>query len=134
MPAATPTYRRPTALPDTRFRPAHLLAGRGDRPHRCHAAVAQCRLLAMGRARPEFVQRVASGRLLLPRRPPYAAGSRVTRSSGEANECVLWLHWPIPAPALYQVYVPLKVTGSSVELSYVGPGNTITWVRPTNGS
>jgi len=54
--------------------------------------------------------------------------------AGEDNQCVLWLHWVNPASALDQVYVPLKVTSSSVELSYVGRGNTLTWVRPTNGS
>ena len=32
--------------------------------------------------------------------------------AGEANRCVLWLHWANPAPALDQVYVPLKVTAS----------------------
>jgi hypothetical protein len=50
--------------------------------------------------------------------------------AGEDNECVLWLHWALPGPPTDLVYVPLKVSGASLELSYVGRGNTLTWVRP----
>ena len=49
---------------------------------------------------------------------------------GEENQCVLWLHWASPSPPTDLVYVPLKATGVSLELSYVGRGNTLTWVRP----
>lgn len=51
--------------------------------------------------------------------------------AGEDNHCVLWLHWTNPGPPLDLVYVPLKVGGTSIQLSYVGRGNTVTWVRPT---
>lgn len=54
--------------------------------------------------------------------------------AGEDNECVLWLHWVVPAPPTDLVYVPLRITGTALELSYVGRGNTVTWVRPGNGS
>ncbi|MEN4450469.1 hypothetical protein [Mycobacterium sp. SM3041] len=43
--------------------------------------------------------------------------------------CVLWLHWASPAPSFDAFYVPLKVTGAQLELSYVGRGNTLTWIR-----
>ncbi len=49
-----------------------------------------------------------------------------------ATLCVLWLAITNAAPALNLVYVPLKLTDTSLELSYVGRGNTVTWVRPTN--
>jgi hypothetical protein len=49
---------------------------------------------------------------------------------GEENDCVLWLHWELPSPVMDLVYVPLKVSSASVELSFVGRGNTVTWVRP----
>ena len=48
-----------------------------------------------------------------------------------ANQCVLWLHLTEPAPASDLVYVPLKLTDTALELSYVGRGNTLTWARPT---
>ena len=32
------------------------------------------------------------------------------------------------------VYVPLKVNSTSLQLSYVGRGNTLTWVRPKPAS
>jgi hypothetical protein len=47
-----------------------------------------------------------------------------------ANQCVLWLHVTSATPALNLVYVPLKLTETTLELSYVGRGTTITWVRP----
>ncbi len=53
--------------------------------------------------------------------------------AGEADHCVLWLHWQLPAPELDLVYVPLKVSATSLQLSYVGRGNTLTWVRPAAG-
>jgi hypothetical protein len=49
---------------------------------------------------------------------------------GEENHCVLWLHWALPEPPMDLVYVPLKVSSTSLQLSYVGRGNTLTWVRP----
>jgi len=49
---------------------------------------------------------------------------------GEENQCVLWLHWQSPAPPKDFVYIPLNATGTSLELSFVGRGNTLTWVRP----
>lgn len=50
--------------------------------------------------------------------------------AGEENQCVLWLHWQSPSPPTDLVYFPLKATGTSLELSFVGRGNTLTWVRP----
>lgn len=47
------------------------------------------------------------------------------------DQCVLWLRWSDEAEGTSLVYVPLKVTETSLELSYVGRGNTLTWVRPT---
>ena len=49
---------------------------------------------------------------------------------GEEDQCVLWLHWQSPAPPTDFVYIPLKTTGPALELSFVGRGNTLTWVRP----
>jgi hypothetical protein len=49
---------------------------------------------------------------------------------GEENQCVLWLHWQSPSPPTDLVYIPLKATSLSLELSFVGRGNTLTWVRP----
>ena len=54
--------------------------------------------------------------------------------AGEANHCVLWLHWALPGPPMDLVYVPLKVSSTSLQLSYVGRGNTLTWVRPNPDS
>jgi hypothetical protein len=52
---------------------------------------------------------------------------------GQATRCVLWLRWNDPGPTSDLVYVPLHVTDTSLELSYVGRGNTLTWVRaPSN--
>ncbi len=51
--------------------------------------------------------------------PPSAAG-----------QCVLWLRVSRPAPGSDLVYVPLKVAGDSLTLSYVGRGNTLVWTRP----
>lgn len=50
--------------------------------------------------------------------------------AGEESQCVLWLHYQSPSPPMDLVYVPLKATGTSLELSFVGRGNTLTWVRP----
>jgi hypothetical protein len=49
---------------------------------------------------------------------------------GEESRCVLWLHFEQPVPPMDMVYVPLKASGTSLELSYVGRGNTLNWVRP----
>jgi hypothetical protein len=53
---------------------------------------------------------------------------------GEENECVLWLHFQSPTPPTDLVYMPLKATGTSLELSFVGRGNTLTWVRPQSAT
>ena len=50
--------------------------------------------------------------------------------AGQESECVLWLHYQSPSPPMDLVYVPLKATATSLELSFVGRGNTLTWVRP----
>ena len=50
--------------------------------------------------------------------------------TGEAERCVVWLHWTEPGPVSDLVYVPLEVSDASLQLSYVGRGNTVTWVRP----
>lgn len=50
--------------------------------------------------------------------------------AGQESECVLWLHYQSPSPTMDLVYVPLKATGTSLELSFVGRGNTLIWVRP----
>jgi hypothetical protein len=50
--------------------------------------------------------------------------------AGEENQCVLWLHWQSTSPPMDLVYVPLKATNDSLELSYVGRGNTLHWARP----
>lgn len=50
--------------------------------------------------------------------------------TGEEKHCVLWLHWAQPGPPMDLVYVPLKLTSGSLQLSYIGRGNTLTWVRP----
>ena len=50
--------------------------------------------------------------------------------AGEENQCVLWLHFQSPPPPMDLVYVPLNATNDSLELSYVGRGNTLHWVRP----
>jgi hypothetical protein len=54
--------------------------------------------------------------------------------AGQESQCVLWLHYQSPSPAMDLVYVPLKATGTSLELSFVGRGNTLTWVRPQPGT
>jgi hypothetical protein len=51
-----------------------------------------------------------------------------------ANQCVLWLRISTPPPNSNLVYVPLKVTADSLELSYVGRGNTLVWTRAAAGS
>jgi hypothetical protein len=50
--------------------------------------------------------------------------------AGEENQCVLWLHWALPEPPTDLVYVPLKVSSTSLQISYVDRGNTHNWVRP----
>jgi hypothetical protein len=50
--------------------------------------------------------------------------------AGEGNHCALWLHWALPGPPMDLVYVPLKFDATSLQLSYVGRGNTVTWMRP----
>lgn len=50
--------------------------------------------------------------------------------AGQESQCVLWLHYQSPPPPMDLVYVPLKATDTSLELSFVGRGNTLTWVRP----
>lgn len=55
-----------------------------------------------------------------------------TPGSGQLPDdslCVLWLHWSSPAPAFDAFYVPLKATDTQLQLSYVGRGNTLTWIR-----
>ena len=47
--------------------------------------------------------------------------------AGEENDCVLWL-WKGSGDFLYY---PLTVSSTSVQVSYIGRGNTLTWVRPT---
>jgi hypothetical protein len=51
-----------------------------------------------------------------------------------ANRCVLWLRIKNPAPALDLVYVPLKITDTTLQMGYVGHGNTIVWVRSAGNS
>jgi hypothetical protein len=51
-----------------------------------------------------------------------------------ANQCVLWLRVTNPAPPTDLVYVPLKVTDTTMQMSYVGRGNTIVWLRSTGNS
>jgi hypothetical protein len=51
-----------------------------------------------------------------------------------ANLCVLWLRIRNPAPALDLVYVPLKMTNTTLQMGYVGHGNTIVWVRSNGNS
>ncbi|MHC9296620.1 hypothetical protein ACRCUN_29500 [Mycobacterium sp. LTG2003] len=46
-----------------------------------------------------------------------------------ADVCVLWLHWADVADDQDFVYVPLKVDKDRMELSYVGRGNTLVWLR-----
>lgn len=46
-----------------------------------------------------------------------------------AATCVLWLHWANEPANQDLVYVPLKVSRQRIELSYVGRGNTLVWLR-----
>jgi hypothetical protein len=55
--------------------------------------------------------------------PPSAAG-----------QCVLWLRPGASGPGSDLVYAPLKVAADSLELSYVGRGNTLVWTRAEGGS
>ena len=62
---------------------------------------------------------------------PWASSpGKSSMPPGEEHQCVLWLHWQSPSPPTDLVYVPLKSTATSLELSFVGRGNTLTWVRP----
>ena len=47
---------------------------------------------------------------------------------------MLWLRITNPAPPMDLVYVPLNVTDTTMQMSYVGRGNTIVWLRSTAGS
>lgn len=62
--------------------------------------------------------------------PWVSTPGKSSMPAGEENQCVLWLHWQSPSPPMDLVYVPLKATNDSLELSYVGRGNTLHWVRP----
>ena len=62
--------------------------------------------------------------------PWVSTPGKTSMPAGEETQCVLWLHWQSPSPPMDLVYVPLKATGTSLELSFVGRGNTLTWVRP----
>lgn len=53
---------------------------------------------------------------------------------GQENQCILWLHWQQPGPPMDLAYFPLKLSHESLELSYIGRGNTITWTRPKNAA
>lgn len=62
---------------------------------------------------------------------PWASTpAKSSMPAGEENQCVLWLHWQSPSPPADLVYFPLKATGDSLALSFIGRGNTLTWVRP----
>jgi hypothetical protein len=57
--------------------------------------------------------------------------AKASLPAGAPNSCVLWLQWNTDSGQQDLVYVPLKVTDTSIELSYVGRGNTIEWQRTT---
>jgi hypothetical protein len=62
---------------------------------------------------------------------PWASSpGKSSMPAGEENQCVLWLHYQSLPPPTDLVYVPLKATATSLELSFVGRGNTLMWVRP----
>ena len=46
--------------------------------------------------------------------------------AGEENQCVLWL-WKGDGD---YVYAPLAISGTSAQVTYIGRGNTLTWLRP----
>ncbi len=62
--------------------------------------------------------------------PWVSTPGKSSMPAGEESQCVLWLHYQSPSPPMDLVYVPLKSTATSLELSFVGRGNTLTWVRP----
>ena len=66
--------------------------------------------------------------------PWASAPGKSNMPTGEENQCVLWLHWQSPSPPMDLVYFPLKATGTSLELSFVGRGNTLVWVRPRSAT
>ena len=57
--------------------------------------------------------------------------AKSSRPDSAPNSCVLWLHWIADSGNLDLVYVPLTVTDTSIQLSYIGRGNTIVWQRTT---
>lgn len=61
--------------------------------------------------------------------PWDATPAETSKPSSAPNSCVLWLHWIADSGDLDLVYLPLKVTDNSIQLSYVGRGNTIDWQR-----
>ena len=63
--------------------------------------------------------------------PWDATPAKTSRPSSAPNSCVLWLHWIADSGNLDLVYLPLEVTDTSIQLSYVGRGNTIDWQRTT---
>ncbi|MCV7191380.1 hypothetical protein [Mycolicibacterium brumae] len=50
-------------------------------------------------------------------------------SSAPGSTCVLWLYWAAKSGDQDMVYVPLKVAANSLQLSYIGRGNTLVWNR-----
>jgi hypothetical protein len=61
--------------------------------------------------------------------PWDATPAKTSKPSSAPNSCVLWLHWIADSGNLDLVYLPLKVTDNSIQLSYVGRGNTVDWQR-----
>lgn len=64
-------------------------------------------------------------------KPWDATPAKSSRPDSAPNSCVLWLHWIADSGNLDLVYLPLKVTDTSIQLSYIGRGNTIVWQRTT---
>ncbi|WP_018599791.1 hypothetical protein [Mycobacterium sp. 155] len=57
--------------------------------------------------------------------------AKSSKPSSAPNSCVLWLHWIADTGNLDLVYLPLEITDTSIQLSYVGRGNTVDWQRTT---
>jgi len=53
---------------------------------------------------------------------------------GQENHCVLWLHWAEPGTPMDLLYDPLEVSDTTLKLSYIGRGNTLTFTRPKPAS
>jgi len=53
---------------------------------------------------------------------------------GQQNHCVLWLHWAGPGTPMDLLYDPLEISGTTLKLSYIGRGNTLTFTRPKPAS